>query len=221
MVRLVMISLLMVLSATPFAGALAQSETPVGPQTFELTINGEKFRVQVDYPLKLQSRGQPGTSYDVSLRVAGTQSLRLNKLRFDYEMPARVTDDGGAAQRVISLKHDAGFTFLLTDLGQPMDAKDYGELLKGLAEALSKSFRAQKVEKLTTGNPTEAAFERCKGQGIEIRYDDAQGQGHTCRIYVVGDAKFTATCVIQYAKADEDEAWPLAKKTLDSLRGYP
>ena len=47
---------------------------------------------------------------------------------------------------------------------------------------------------------------------------DAQNVGHTCLVYVLTGKGFSATCVIQYPDADQDNVLPLVRKTLDSFQ---
>ena len=169
----------------------------------------------------------PGKSYALRLQVSRTQLLRLNTVRLEYEMPAKVSDDHGRRQRTVGIKHELGFSIQLTDLGRPLDAKAQEEKLKFLADSVAKSYSDEvNGAKLTVSKPYPCTFVGAEGRRttISTRQGD-KDVGHTCVACVLsgppGDAKFTVTCLIQYPDEDRNEIMPLVKKTLDSIRPLP
>lgn len=200
--------------------ALAQSDA-APPVTYEVMINGESFRVEGNRMVKVQSKEKPGTTYEIAIQVSPTQLLRLNSVRLEYEMPARITDNRGKEQRIVQIKHELGFTVMITDLGQPLDAGALEGALKVLTDFAAEQARQQKAEQLTIGEPHDRKFEGAKGRGSKIHFQDSKGVGQTCLAYVLTGEKFTATCIVQFADKDSEDVLPLIKKTLDSIRGLP
>ena len=194
----------------------SRAESP--PLVYELMINGESFLVEANRAMKLQSKEKPGTSYDVAIRVAPTQRVKLNAIQFDYDLPAKVEDDGKRENRSVRLTHELGYTVLITDLGQPLDAKAQGEALKILVDSVKETLREMKETKLNVGETHQLTFDGSSARGVTIRYRDAKDIGHVCLVYVLSGPKFAATCVAQYVDDDSEDVLPLIKKVLDSVR---
>jgi len=202
------------------ASSRAESGSPAEspPLVYEVMINGESFLVEANRAVKLQSKEKPGTSYDVAVRVAPTQRIKLNAIQFDYDLPARVEDDGKRENRSARLTHELGYTILITDLGQPLDAKAQVEALKILVDSVKETVREMKETKLDVGEAHQRTFEGSSARGVTIRYRDAKDIGHVCLVYLLTGPKFAATCVVQYVDDDSEDVLPLIKKVLDSVR---
>ena len=50
---------------------------PTPPVTYEVQINGESFPVEANRAVKVDSQEKPGVGYNVAVRVAPTQQVRL------------------------------------------------------------------------------------------------------------------------------------------------
>jgi hypothetical protein len=212
-------------AAEPPAQAPPQGPAPPPgsgpPLTYELIINGEAFQVEANRAVKLESRKQPGVVYDVALRIAPTQRVRMNTFRFDYDLPAQIHDDGGRKQRSVRLVHELGFTMLLTDLGGPVDPSDRDKALTILTDSVEKSLDQRKVTDVKLGEPRDLSFDGAGGRGRTIHYQDAQGFGHTDVVCLLAGEGFAATCVVEYVDADAEDVVPLIRRVLDSVRAAP
>ena len=198
--------------------ARAQQDVSVPPATYEVLINGESFRVEGDRATKVQSARNPGTSYQLVVRIAPTQVLRLNTLRLEYDMPANVTDDRGHRRRTVAIKHQLGFSVLLTDLGGPLDAAGTEKALQTQVNALAE---LHDKEKVTVSKTLTGKFSHASGPGKSLRYKDAHGDGHTCLVYVLGGPKFSVACIVQYLDEDASLVLKPVEKALDSIEPLP
>ncbi len=159
------------LPATSSSVARAQSPTTSSPTaspptTYELIINGESFLVQTNRLTKLESSKRPGTSYNVALRIAPTQRITLDAVRFDYDRSARVEDNRKHGQRTVRLTHELGFTMLITELGVPLEGPDLDEALKMLGRIGHGKLReAPDQRHRTVGTPCPAI---CHDQGPRL-----------------------------------------------------
>ena len=203
---------------TAAATGRAQGGSAVPPSIYELIINGESFTVEANLAVKLQSKQKPGTSYQVALRVAPTQRLKLNSVQFQYDWLARVEDDRNPQQRSVRLTHELGYTMLITDLGGPLKPEGRDKTLKILAESVTKTYREMKPAELTVSKAHERKFAGAAGRGVAIRYRDKQELRHTCLVYVLTGPEFAASCIIQYLDDDFEEVKPLILDTLNSFR---
>jgi len=205
-------------------GIRAQSGSASPPVTYELMINGESFLIEANRLVKLQSPKRPEINYEVALRVAPTQRLRLNSVQFDYDWLIKIRDDGKPQQRTARLTHELGlFSMLITDLGGPLKDDALDEALKIVTGSVLESFRESKVTDLDVGEPQDRSFggvdtKAVSGRGVVIHHRTGQNIGHTCLIYVLNGPTFAVTCVVQYLDRDFDDAKPFLKKTLDSFR---
>jgi hypothetical protein len=198
--------------------AAAEQDLPAPPTTYEVLINGESFRVEADRVTKVQSAKRPGTSYELVVRTAPTQVLRLNTVRLEYDMPANVFDDRGHRQRTVEIRHQLGFNLLLTDLGGPLEAKDRDEVLKSRIDSVVKLHQDAKP---AVGAMFQRKFSGAASQGTIIHYKDARGVGHSCVVCILSGAKFCVACIIQYHDDDKKEVMPAITKILDSLTALP
>ena len=192
------------------------SGTP--PLTYELMINGESFLIEANRQVKLESREKPGVTYDVALRIALEQPVRLNTLRFEYDWPARVDDDLRRPQRTVRIEHELGFTMLITDLGQPLDADSQDKALKILRESTAKGFQEAGMEEITVAEFQSRKFAGSVGRGMMIQYRDGKGLFHTCLVYLMTGPTFAGYCTVEYLDLRQVDVLPRVRKTLDSIR---
>jgi hypothetical protein len=204
------------LAAAALAGAPQPAEQL--PLWYELMINGESFLVEANRAVKLESREKPGVSYEIALRVAPSQRLKLANVQFEYDRLSKVEQSGGKQQPSARLTHELGFTMLITDLGQSLEPKAQDETLRLLTESVTATYKKMNVAKLQVAQPHDRKFDGASGRGAVVYYRDAQDVGHTCLIYVLGGAKFAVSCLAEYLDNDAEDALPLIKKTLDSCR---
>ena len=119
-------------AATVARSAAAQPGSNDPPVTYEVQIDGESFQVESNQrPIKVESKLKKGTTYSLAIRVAMTQTLRLNSVRMEYGMWATVVNkDKDKDLRVAQIIHDLGFSLTLTDFGRVLDEKRQDDLLK-------------------------------------------------------------------------------------------
>jgi len=196
----------------------AEPVTSSPPLAYELMINGEGFQIEADRLERLRSQDSPGTSYEVVLRVAVTQPVRLNRLRFDYQWPAEVKDDHGRARRTVRIRHELGYTLLITDLGQPVAAGEEDAFLKILSDSVVEGLRDSRIEQLQVQPPHSHSFPHAASRGVVIRYQDPQGYAQTYLVYLLLGKDFAASFVAQYFDRDADDVLPGVRKTIHSIR---
>lgn len=214
------IAALFVVAATMANSSPCQAESPATspPSLYEVQINGESFLVEANRQIKLESKVKPGTSYNVAVRIAPTQRVRLNTIQFDYDLPAKVEVDNHRENRSARLAHELGLSILLCDLGHPLDTKNQDEALKILLKSVTTTLQAAKIGEIEVSKSHQRNFDGSSARGATIRYRDAQGIGHVYLVYVLTGPNHAATCVAEYLENDSDDVLPLVKKTLDSVR---
>lgn len=191
---------------------------PAAPSLYEVQINGESFLVEANRQTKLESKTKPGVRYDVAVRVAPTQRVSLTTLQFEYDMPARVEIDGSGKSRSARLTHELGFSVVIGELGRRLDAKGQAETLEDLLKSVTGTLREAKMEGIDVTEPHERKFDGSDARGVTVRYRDGKGFNHVCLVYVLTGRNYAATCVAEYLDHDDDDALPLIKKILDSVR---
>ena len=207
-----------------FAGWWVWAAEPAGPNSstpplsYELMINGESFFLEANRQVKLKSLAKPGVTYDVALQVAMEQHVRLSTLQFDYDWPASVQEDRRQSQRMVRIRHELGFSILISDLGRAMEPKEQDESLKLLSGSVSQSFRDSGMKNLKVSDPHERKFANSSGRGAVVHYEDSQGIAQTSLVYVLTGSDFSASCIVQYFDGDAENVLPRVKKTLDSVR---
>jgi hypothetical protein len=221
MLRTAAIRLLITMALTTGPEVWAQSTAAVPASTYEVQINGESFEIEANRVVKLESKEKPGVSYQVAVRVAPTQRIRLSNAEFEYELPAKVEDDGKRGSRSIRLTHELGFSLLLSDLGPSLEPEAQKETLKMLVESVTSALGEEKAAAIDVSEPHERTFAGSAARGITIRYRDAKDFGHVCLLYVLTDPNFAVSCVVEYLDNDGEDVLPLVKKTLDSVRASP
>jgi uncharacterized membrane protein len=185
---------------------------------YELMINGESFSIEADRQERLQSKDSPSVTYDVALRIAMIQPVSLNTVRFEYVWPAQVEDDRGRTQRTARIRHELGYTMLVTDLGPGLAAGSEDEALKLLADSVAAGLRASGIAAIREDKPHTHQFPSAAGRGVVIRYRDAQDYDQVSLVYLLTGEKFAAGVVAQYFQRDAADVLPGIRKTIDSLR---
>lgn len=196
------------------AAASARAEPPL---TLEVLINGESFLVESDRAVKLESKREPGVAYDFAIRVAQIQHMTLEKIRFDFDLQNKVRQDGDKRNQV-QLNHELGHSILITELSGELMAKDRDEALERFVASFVSASKLDKASKLEVAKPHDRKFQSASARGVVVRYRDKQGIANTTLIYILSGKGFTATCLAHYLDQDNDEAVPLIKRTLDSIR---
>jgi hypothetical protein len=191
------------------------------PLAYELVINGESFLVEGNRQVKLESQEKPGVTYEVALRIALEQSVRLNTFRFEYDWPARVDDDRGRPQRTARIRHELGYSMQITDLGQPLEAGSEEKAFGMIRDSTLKRFQEAEMKEIAVSEYKSREFAGSLGRGAMIRYRDAQGAGRTCLVYLMTGPTFAGYSTIEYLDADQLDVLPRARKTLDSIRALP
>jgi hypothetical protein len=218
MFRTTVIGLLTTIILMAAPAAHSEPAPAAAPLCYEVQINGESFVVEGNRSATLPSKDKPGVTYQVAVRVAPVQRVRLNSVQFEYELPARVEYDGKPQNRSVRLTHELGFSILLTDLGGALDPNDQQQTLKMLTESVTTALREEKATAIDVSAPHQRTFPGSSAQGVTVRYRDAKDFGHVCLVYVLSGPKFAASCVVEYLDHDSDDVLPLVKKTLDSVQ---
>ena len=215
-----MIRTMLALILSLFAGSLAagQATDVVVPTTYQVAINGEVFEITLGEPITVKSRQQPDLQYDISLRVAPLQHLRLNTLQLSYDRGCRVSDDHKQGARTITLGHDLGFTMIVGDLSGTIDPADRPRVLRLLVKRMVQSFRPKAEKEPTVSKIARAAFKEMSGRVVSIQYRDMDGYDRTCVVYLLVDDDHACSCIVQYLDEDAVAIAPLVKQILDSIR---
>jgi hypothetical protein len=206
------------LAGEPLAGEEIESGSP--PLTYELMINGESFLVEADQVVKLQSREKPGVTYEVALRIALEQPVRLTSFRFVYDWPAQVSETR-RPYRMVRIQHELGYTMLIADLGRPLDSARQDETLKVVQESTVEGLQHAGMKEITVTDLPRHEFAGSVGHGVSIHCGDDKGIGHTSLVYVIAGQTFAGYCVVEYLDADQANVLPRVQKTLDSVQANP
>jgi len=208
-----------VLMATVSRPASAQPR-PNDPQViYEVQIDGESFQVEGSQrPIKVESKLKKGTTYTLAVRVAMTQTLRLNSVQLDYGMWAKVIDNKRKDLRVVLIEHDLGFSFKITDLGNVLNAELQDKLLKTLADDAVKRFTDRKATDLKPTKPTAQKFGSSDGKWLRINYNDSEGVARTCMIFVLSGEKYTVAAVAEFLDQDKEDVGSWVMSALRSVR---
>ena len=198
----------------------AQPRPGPPPVTYELMIDGESFLVEANRIVKLYSKEKPGVSYRVAIRVAAVQRLKLNNLQFECDQRSQVEDSRRPQRRSMKLRHELGFSVLVTDLGEPLDKANRDKALDLLTQSIVKTLRQgnPNAREVTATRLPNHQFEGAEGRGMRIRRRDPEGIDHSTLVYLLVGKTFTASCLVEFLDADGDDVLPLVRKTLDSIR---
>jgi hypothetical protein len=199
--------------------ATAQPRPGEPPVTYEVQIDGESFQVQGNQrPTKVESKVKKGTTYEIAIRVARNQHLRLNSMQLEYGMPAKATDDKGRELRIAQIVHELGFSIALTDMGGLLDSKHQDELLKAVADDAVRRYTDRKAVKVSQTDPKVIKFGSSDGKWLRINYTDADGTARSCMILVLSGKAYTVSAVAEFRDQDKDDALAWVKSALESIR---
>ena len=189
------------------------------PATYEVQIDGESFQVESGQrPVKLHSKLKPGTTYTLAVRVSLTQVLRLNSVRLEFGMWAKVLNDKGKDIRVTQIVNDGGFTLRITDVGHQLDTKPADKLLDTLVDEAVKRFVAGKAAKITKKGPMAQKFGESNGKGTKISFANAAGKARSAMVFVLSGEKYTIAAQIEYGDEQFDDMMPWLRDALSSIR---
>lgn len=221
MLRTVVVGLFTVTALIDGLEARAQTGQAVPASTYEVQINGESFEVEANRVVKLESKEKPGVTYQVAVRVAPIQRVRLGNVQFEYELPGKLEENGPRGNPSIRLSHELGFSMFLTNLGATLDQSGQEETLKMLVDSVTSTLRDEGASDIDVSGTHERSFEGSSARGVTVRYRDAKDFGHVCLLYVLTAPSFAVSCVVEYLESDGDDVLPLVKKALDSVRAVP
>jgi hypothetical protein len=197
------------------AGAQPRPDDPLA--TYEVQIDGESFRVEGNQrPVKVTSK--KGASYNLAVRVAMTQILRLNSIRMEYGMWSRVVDDKGKDIRFVQILNDLAFSLQVTDLGHALNESQQDKLLETFVTDTGKKYREQKATDLKKVGPVMRTFGVSSGKGTKITYKDEGGVAHTTMVFVLSGDGYTVGVVAEFRDHDFEDAMPWINAALNSIR---
>ena len=199
--------------------ARAQPGPADAPTTYEVQIDGESFQVESGQrPVKVESKLKKGTTYTLAVRIAMTQVLRLNSVRMEYGMSAKVADDKGKDIRTALVTHNLGYSLRITDMGHVLDAAGKDKLLKKLADAAEKHYTDAKAANLVRTEPKSQKFGSSNGKWLKFTFKNEQGQAATSMIFVLSGDNYTVAHEAEFRDQDSEEALPWMKNALLSIR---
>lgn len=195
--------------------ALAQSE----PQTYEVMINGENFTLEGNRVTRLESQQNPGTVYEVAVRLAPMQRLRLTNLQMLYPLGTAVELDADAPRQSVRLRHELGYTIHLTDLGGTLPEEAVSKAVQLLTDTVVETCQETGATGVARVEAKAATFGESTARGAIVRYQDASGAAQVNLVYVLTGPTYAASCIVQYADADKDDVLSLVRRTLESIQG--
>jgi len=200
--------------------ASAQPGPDDPPATYEVQIDGESFQVESGQrPIKVESKLKKGTTYTLAVRVALNQVLRLNTVRMEYGMWAKVEDDNGKNIRFAKIfNRDIGLILSITDVGHAMGKEHADKLLDTLVDAAVKRHTDDKATHLEKKGPIPQKFGISSGKGTRITYRDDRGLAHTTMIFVLSGENYTVGAEAEFADQYFDDAMPWIRAALSSIR---
>jgi hypothetical protein len=189
------------------------------PLTYEVQIDGESFQVEGNQrPIKLESKLKPGTTYSLALRVSMTQVLRLNSVKLQYGMSAKVDDNKGKEIRVAHINHELGFGVTITDVGAAFPADREDELLKLAAEDVAKRYTENKAQDVVTSAAKTQKFGQSNGKWLKVTCKDAGGEARSAMIFVLSGDKYTVSAVAEYRDKDFEDVMPWVRDAICSIQ---
>jgi hypothetical protein len=186
--------------------------------TYELMINGESFLVEADQLVRVESRDKPGVVYDVALRIAPKQRVRLSSVQFEYLWPADVELERQGASHSARIRHELGYSVLITDLGARLEEDTAKKALDILRESTVESLTGSGALNIEVSKDHERRFGHSDGLGLTIKYQDEQEVDHTCLVYVLSGESFSCSAILHYLDRAAGHVLSQMKATLDSIR---
>lgn len=191
---------------------------PADPLRFDLLIDGESFSLEANRAVTLRSETKPGTTYEVALRIAQVQPLRLNSVELEYDRGYAVTDDRRAEIRTATFEHSLDFGLTITDYGAPLPADAATNVLDTHAALREKLYRGIDATDVQVSQPFHRKFAGASARGVTITCTDDAGQGLTSLVLVLEGETFCCACLVEMYDADKDDALPLVERLLESVR---
>jgi hypothetical protein len=186
--------------------------------TYELMINGESFEVEANRLVQLESREKPGVVYDVALRIAPKQRVRLNRVQFEYLWPADVELERQGSSQSARIRHELGYLVLVTDLGARLEDGAKHKVLDILRETTVESLTESGAQNIEVSQGHELPFGHSEGLGVVIKHRGEQEVGRTCLVYVLSGESFSCSAILHYLDHDAGNVLAQMKATLDSIR---
>lgn len=208
-----LVGALLVLAAMAPGTALPAQES----LTYELMINGESFLLEGNRMTRLESRESPGVAYEVAVRVAPMQRLRLSSIQLLYPLGTTVESDADVPRRTVRLRHELGYTMHLTDLGGTLPADAVPKAVALLADTVVESCEELQATGIKRADVKPATFGNSAARGAIIRSTDARGAVQVNLVYILSGPTYAASCIVQYAEADAGDVLPLVRRTLESI----
>lgn len=206
-------------AATVLRPAFAQPRADDPPVTYEVQIDGESFQVEGNQrPIKVESKLKKGVTYSLAIRVAMTQTLRLNSVQLDYGMWAKVIDNKDKDLRLAQIIHELGFSLAITDVGHVLNAKHQDDLLKTVADGAVKRFTDRKATDLKRTEPKARKFGFSAGKWLSINYNDSEGVARTCMVFVLSGEKYTVSAVAEFRDQDKEDVGAWVMNAIGSIR---
>lgn len=207
-----------------FGTLIMAQDAPPAPVMYDVSINGENFRIEGNRVVQVDSKANPGTTYKVAIRVSPTQPLRLNTVQLEYPLPSAVTDDHGKELRTVQIKQ-MGFSMMIKDLGPAFDAKQVDKVLKMLLEFVTAPAKDQGATGVTTDEPVMRKYAHAAGPMAKIRYilpnakdPNGEGEEHVALACVLTGPSFAVTLVIDCLKKNVDDVGPMISEMLNSIQ---
>ena len=145
--------------------------------TYEVQIDGESFPVEGGRPpIKVESKLKPGTTYMLGVRVARTQTLRLNSVQMEYGMWATVTDNKGKDLRTAKIVHELGFSLEITDLDQPW-MRRAGRTAEHPREEFGATLQGPQGDGFEADGSQGPEIRSFRQQVVQLNYRDSEGVG--------------------------------------------
>ena len=214
----ILLTLLGVLQAEPAPPEERRAVRPADPVRYDLLLNGESFSLEANRAVTLNSEEHPGTTYEVALRIAQLQPLRLNSVELEYDRGFAVTDDRGTDVRTTTFEHNLGFGLTLTDYGAPLPADAVATVLETHRELREKLYRGASATDIKVSQPFKKKLGHATAQGVTVTCTDDDGFGLTSLVMVVEGESFCGACLVEYFDADKEDALPLVERLLDSIQ---
>ena len=191
---------------------------PADPVRYDLLLNGESFSLEANRAVTLTSAEHPGTKYEVALRIAQLQPLRLNSVELEYDRGFAVTEDRGQDVRTATFEHNLGFGLTLTDYGAPLPAEAVKTVLDTHRDLREKLYRGASATDIKVSQPFEKKLKQATAQGVTITCTDDDGFGLTSLVLVLEGETFCCACLVEMFDADKEDALPLVERLLDSIQ---
>lgn len=169
--------------------------------SYELTINGKSFDIQLGEQLRVPPvKALKDGNNRYSVQIAPTQLAKMNTLQLRYPYPSRAFDDEEKKERTIRVYHEMGFAILVTDFGGPLNNPETS--IPKIVDVLKETLREELVGGLK--NPKEASSKleyvtkngtRVNGVIVQVKLSDVKIV--EAAAFTISNEKFFATLTLQ------------------------